>query len=66
MSHQNISQAPENGTLRKLLQLLSYKLEHLDKQEMTGAVFIDLKKAFDQKCLLHKLEYYGVLGPSFN
>ena len=41
----------------------------MDKQEMTGAVFIDLKKAFDlvdHKCLLHKLEHYGVRGPSYN
>ena len=41
----------------------------MDKQEMTRAVFIDLKKAFDlvdHKCLLHKLEHYGVQGPSYN
>lgn len=41
----------------------------MDKQELTGPVFIDLKKAFDlvdHKCLPHKLEHYGVRGPSYN
>ena len=41
----------------------------MDKQELTGALVIDLKKAFDlvdHKCLLHKLEHYGVRGPSYN
>ena len=49
--------------------LTDFILERMDKQEMTGAVFSDLKKAFDlvdHKFLLHKLEHYGVRGPSYN
>ena len=36
---------------------------------MTGAIFFDLKMAFDpvdHHCLLHKLEHYGVRGQSYN
>ena len=39
----------------------------MDKQQLTGAAFIDLKKAFDlvdHHCLLHKLQHYGVRGCS--
>ncbi|PFX14422.1 putative RNA-directed DNA polymerase from transposon BS [Stylophora pistillata] len=42
-------------------------LEHMDKQQMTGPVFIDRKKAFDlsnHNCLLQKLEHYGIKGKS--
>ena len=40
-------------------------MEHMVNQRMCGTVFIDLKKAFDlvdHKCLLHKLDHYGVRG----
>ena len=38
-------------------------LEHMDRQMITGAVFIDMKKAFnivDHECLLFKLGHYRV------
>ena len=58
-----------HSTLTAVTYLTDFMLERMDKQELTGAVFIDLKKAFDlvdHKCLLHKLEHYGVRGPSYN
>ena len=39
----------------------------MDKQMMTGSIFIDHWKAFDlveHQCLLHKLEHYGIRGKS--
>ena len=47
--------------------LVDHILEHMDKQQLTGAAFIDLKKAFDlvdHHCLLQKLQHYGVSGRS--
>ena len=47
--------------------LVDHILEHMDKQQLTGAAFIDLKRAFDlvdHCCLLHKLEHYGFRGLS--
>ena len=48
---------------RSIVYLTDYILDHMDRQMSTGAVFIDLKKAFDlvdHECLLYKLEHYGV------
>jgi len=39
----------------------------MDKQQLTRAAFISLKKTFDlvdHHCLLHKLQHYGVRGCS--
>ena len=39
--------------------------EGMDKSKVTGALFMDLRKAFDtvnHSCLLHKLPYYGICG----
>ena len=42
-------------------------LKSLDNGLFTGAVFVDLQKAFDMvnpKCLLNKLSTIGINGPS--
>jgi hypothetical protein len=41
----------------------------MDKQQVTGAVFVDLKKAFDlvdHECLFYKLEHYGIRGQTLS
>ena len=38
---------------------------NMDKSKVTGALYMDLRKAFDtvnHSCLLHKLPYYGILN----
>ena len=40
---------------------------HLDKNELTAGVFVDLRKAFDtidHDILLTKLDHYGIRGLS--
>ena len=57
----------KHSTETAVVHLADHILEHMDKQQLTGAAFIDLKKAFDlvdHKCPLHKLEHYGVLAAS--
>ena len=59
----------KHSTETAVVHLVDYILEHMDKQQLTGAAFNDLKKAFDlvdHKCLLHKLEHYGVRGHSLS
>ena len=59
----------KHSTETALVYLTDYILERMDRQMITGAVFIDLKKAFDlvdHKCLLFKLEHYGVRGSSLD
>ena len=57
----------KHSTETAAFYLVHHILEHMDKQQLTGAAFIDLKKAFDlvdHHCLLHKLQHYGVRGHS--
>lgn len=59
----------KHSTETAVIYLVDHILEHMDKQEITGAVFIDLKKAFDlvdHECLLYKLEHYGIRGQSLD
>ena len=56
---QNSTQLPIFQTVRK----------HMYNGEYTGAVFVDLKKAFDtvdHRCLLSKLPSYGIKGRELN
>ena len=55
----------KHSTETAVVYLTDHILDHMDRQMTTGAVFIDLKKAFDlvdHECLLYKLEHYGVRG----
>ena len=57
----------KHSTETAVVHLVDHILEHMDKQQLTGAAFIDLKKAFDlvdHHCLLHRLQHYGVKGCS--
>ena len=57
----------KHSTETATVHFVDYILEHMDKQMITGSIFIDLKKAFDlvdHLCLLHKLEHYGIRGKS--
>ena len=57
----------KHSTETAIVHFTDHILENMDKKMMTGAIFIDLKKAFDlvnHQCLLNKLEHYGVRGLS--
>ena len=59
----------KHSTETAIVYLSDRIIEHMDRQRLCGAAFIDLNKAFDlvdHKCLLHKLEHYGVRGNSLN
>ena len=46
----------KHSTETTVVYLVDHILEHMDKQQLTGAAFIDLKKAFDlvdHHCLIH-------------
>ena len=59
----------KHSTETAIVYLTDYILEHMDRQMITGAVYIDLKKVFDlvdHEYLLFKLEHYGVRGSSLD
>ena len=58
-----------HSTETTLVFLVDKILERMDKQQLTGSVFIDPKKAFDvvnHDYLLYKLNHYGVRNSSLN
>ena len=56
---------PGHSTQTCLIEVTNYLLQNMDDGMFTGAVFLDLKKAFDTihyKTLLKKLSLFGVTG----
>ena len=56
---------PHHSTLTTITEVTDYLYNNMDKGEITCAVFLDLKKAFDtvnHVILLRKLFYYGICG----
>lgn len=63
----NLAFGKKHLTETAVIYLVDHILEHMDKQQLTSAVFLDLKKAFDlvdHECLLDKAEHYGIRGRS--
>ncbi|XP_072014831.1 uncharacterized protein [Amphiura filiformis] len=54
---------PKHSTLTAITDVTDYIFNNMDKGEVTGAVFLDLKKAFNtvsHTVLLRKLSWYGI------
>ena len=57
----------KHSTETAVVYLVDHILEHMNRQQLAGAAFVDLKKAIDlvdHLCPLHKLKHYGVRGCS--
>ena len=60
---------PKHSTLTAAIDVTDYILSNMDNGDLTGAVFLDLKKAFDtvdHTILLSKLSHLGVIGKELN
>ena len=61
-SHQS-GYRPSHSTATCVTDIVDYLLENMNTGQVTGAILLDLKKAFDvipHKKILEKLPYYGV------
>ena len=54
----------KHSTSTALITFTDQILESMDKGYVTGAVFLDLRKAFDHLLLINKLKGLGVVGKS--
>ena len=60
---------PKHSTATCLIEITDFLLNNLDSGVITGAIFLDLKKAFDvisHEILLSKLPYYGIISVELN
>ena len=59
----------KRSTRDAVTKFTDHTRENMDKSKVTGALFMDLRKAFDtvnHGCLLSKLPYYGITGKEVN
>ena len=59
----------KRSTRDAVTKLTDHIRANMDESRVTGALFMDLRKAFDtvnHSCLLSKLPYYGIIGKEIN
>ena len=63
LSHRQSGFRPKHSTATCLVEITDFLLNNLDSGLITGAIFLDLKNAFDiisHEILLSKLPFYGI------
>ena len=65
--HKHYKPTDDHSTNTTLIDVTEYILNNMNEGKVTGAIFLDLKRAFDtvsHKLLLKKLNSYGITGNS--